>query len=200
MAKIGVDKLFFAVLNEETDVLGATAPTYETPVQIAKAIQVTLTPNNVEGALYADDAQDEYESATTGYDVSINTNDLLPGKEAMLLGRKVDTLGGVAAGTGDIAPYGAIMYRQKRSKGVGGGYQYRVLYKTRFTPFAEDAQTQGENINFQTPTITGKSLSRAFDGEFNYKLDDDGKKPAVTAVTSQWFTKVTEPGTELEEG
>ena len=198
MAKIGVDKLFAAKLDELTDILEGK-PTYEEPFQIAKAIQITLTPQNIEGSLAADDTVAEFDSATVAYDVSVNVDDLLPGSESKLFGRKVDELGGVSTNTEDEAPYVALLYRQKRSKGVGGGYQYRVVNKVRFVPFAEDAQTQGESINYQTPTITGKSLALTANGDFNYKLDDDGKKPAVTAITKDWFKRVVSPN-EIPEG
>lgn len=198
MAKIGVDKLFFAELDELTDILDGK-PTYKTPFQIAKAIQITLTPQNIEGNLAADDTMAEYDSATVAYDVSVNVDDLLPGSESKLFGRKVDDLGGVITNKEDEAPYGALLYRQKRSKGVGGGYQYRRVNKVRFVPFAEDAQTQGESINYQTPTITGKSLALTANGDFNYKLDDDGTKPAVSAITKEWFKRVVDPN-EIPEG
>ncbi|MEK4150956.1 major tail protein [Carnobacterium sp. FSL E2-0243] len=190
MAKIGVKDLFaFPITKEEDGVL----PTYGEGFRIAKAIQVTLTPQNAEGNLYADDGQDEFESSTIGYDISMNTNDLLPDSESKLLGRKIDSLGGVSVTNDDEAPYHAVGFRVARSKGVGGGYQYRILYKVRFSAFAEDYQTKGESVNFQTPTLTGKSISRDYDGLFNYKLDDDGSKPAVKAVTDTWFDEVVEP-------
>ncbi|MBP1044845.1 phage tail protein [Enterococcus sp. BWM-S5] len=194
MAKIGINGLYWFEMDVETDQENAAqAPTYKEPIKLAKAIQLTLTPQLAEGNLYADDSIDETETAVTSYDVSLNINDLLPDKEALLLGRQKDSLGGVKATTEDSAPYGALAFRMPRSKGVGGGYQYRILYKTRFQPFTEDAQTKGESINYQTPTLTGKSISRDYDGLFNYKLDDDGKKTDVTEVTKKWFEEVTEP-------
>jgi hypothetical protein len=177
MAKIGVQQLFAFPI--ETEVEGAL-PTYGEPFRIAKAIQVDLTPNVVEASLDGDDSEIEYETAITRYDLSLNIDDLAPGVEGQLLGKKVDSLGGVASNVNDEAPYFAVAFRIPRSRGVGGG-------------FAESFQTKGENINFQTPTLTGRSLARDFDNQYNYKLTDDGTKPAVKAVTDKWFEEVAEP-------
>ena len=191
MAKIGVQQLFAFPI--ETEVEGAL-PTYGEPFRIAKAIQVDLTPNVVEASLDGDDSEIEYETAITRYDLSLNIDDLAPGVEGQLLGKKVDSLGGVASNVNDEAPYFAVAFRIPRSRGVGGGFEYRVLYRTRFASgFAESFQTKGENINFQTPTLTGRSLARDFDNQYSYKLTDDGTKPAVKAVTDKWFEEVAEP-------
>ncbi|MBP1040366.1 phage tail protein [Vagococcus sp. BWB3-3] len=193
MAKIGVQQLFAWEIDKET---ADALPTYGEPFRIAKAIEVSMNPQNTDGSLYGDDALDEFESFTTGYDISLHTNDLLPGIEAKLLGRKVDKHGGVTTSTEDEAPLFAIAFRIPLSKGVGGGFQYRILYKTRFTPFGETFTTKGESINFQTPTITGKSMPRDFDGKFNYKLNGDDSKEEVKAITEKWFKEVTEEAGE----
>lgn len=195
MAKIGVQQLWAFPI--ETEVEGAL-PTYGEPFRIAKAIQVDLTPNVVEGSLDGDDTQIEYETAITRYDISLNIDDLSAKVESELLGKKIDTLGGVSSGVNDEAPYFAVAFRIPRSKGVGGGFEYRILYRTRFASgYAESFQTKGENINFQTPTLTGRSLARDYDQQYNYKLTDDGTKPEVKAVTAKWFEEVTEPAKEV---
>ena len=194
MPQIGLDNLYFAELDEQTDVVGSTAPTYKAPFKIAKAIEVTMTPTTVEASLYADDATDEYEAALTGYELTLNVNDLLPNSESKLLGKKKDANGAVLSGTSDEAPYGALMFRQKLSKGVGGGYRYRVLYKTRFTPFAENAKTKGESVEYQTPSLSGKALPRIYDGQIMIKIDDNGGKGAITG---DWFDTVYEPSTAV---
>lgn len=197
MPVIGLDNLYFAELETGTDNAGATSePTYKTPFKIAKAIEINMTPIMADGELYTDDMLDEYESAVVGYDLSMNVNDLLANSETKLLGKKMDGNGAVITGTSDEAPFGALMCRQKLSKGVGGGYRYRVLYKTRFGSFAEGSQTKGSSINYQTPTLTGKALPREFDGEIMTKLDDHGDKKSVT---ENWFTSVYEPK-EVPEG
>lgn len=194
MAMIGVQQLFAFPITTETE---GALPTYGEPFRIAKAIQVDLNPNVVEGSLDGDDSQIEYETAITRYDISLNIDDLSAEVESELLGKKIDTLGGVLSGVNDETPYFAVAFRIPRSKGVGGGYEYRILYRVRFASgFAESFQTKGENINFQTPTLTGRALAREFDQQYSYKLADDGTKPAVKTVTAKWFEEVTEPAKE----
>lgn len=185
--KIGVKDLYAFELDAETDVSGATAPTYGTPFRIAKAINIGLTPQKAEASLYADDGLDEYISSTTAYDISINTNTLEPAIEAQLLGKKVDSNGGISTTTEDVAPLFAVAFRSLRSD---GSYEFRVVYKVRFSAFDESYNTKGENIEFQTPTFTGRASARDYDGRYDFKLIGTA---ANKTVTDAWFTTVQEP-------
>lgn len=191
MPRIGVSDLHVAILDTETDVKDGSI-TYEAPVRLAKLINIGITKTVGEAELYADDGLDEYYASQTAQEISINPKDISPEHEALLLGKHLDTDGGVVTGSNDNAPYCAVMFRSKKSD---GSYQYRVMYKVKFRPFDETFDTQSNNITFQTPTITGRSMARNTDGLFDYKLDG---KTANDAVTKAWFTAPTEPKADPE--
>jgi len=186
MPRIGVSDLHVAILNEDTDIIGGTI-TYETPVRLAKLINIGITKTVGEAELYADDSLDEYVATQTAQEISINPKDITPEQEALLLGKRLDTNGGIVSGSDDNAPYCAVMFRSKKSDGK---YQYRVLYKVKFRPYDETYDTQSNSITFQTPTITGRSMARNTDGNFDYKLDESTTN---SAVISAFFTSPVEP-------
>lgn len=187
MPRIGVSDLHVAILEEDTDVQGGTI-TYAAPVRLAKLINIGLTKTVGEAELYADDSLDEYVAQQTAQEISINPKDISPEQEALLLGKRLDSNGGVVSGSDDNAPYCAVMFRSKKSNGK---YQYRVLYKVKFRPYDETYDTQSNSITFQTPTITGRSMARNMDGNFDYKLDETEANQAVVAT---WFDEPVEPG------
>lgn len=186
MPRIGVSDLHVAILQPDTDIDGGTI-VYDAPVRLAKLINIGITKTVGEAELYADDGLDEYVASQTAQEISINPKDISAEHEALLLGKRLDSDGGVVTGSDDNAPYCAVMFRSKKSD---GSYQYRVMYKVKFRPFDETFDTQSNNITFQTPTITGRSMARNTDGVFDYKLDS---KAANDAITKAWFTTPVEP-------
>lgn len=189
MPRIGVSDLHVAILDEKTDVEGGVI-TYQAPVRLAKLINIGITKTVGEAELYADDSLDEYVAQQTAQEISINPKDISTEHEALLLGKRLDSNGGIVSGSNDNAPYCAVMFRSKKSDGT---YQYRVLYKVKFRPYDETYDTQSNSITFQTPTITGRSMARNTDGNFDYKLDESVDNQAVV---STWFEAPAEPAAE----
>ena len=85
----------------------------------------------------------------------------------MLLGHKKDSKGGITVSTEDEAPYVGVAFESKRSDGK---IQYVVIYKVKFSPINEEFETKGENINYKTPSLVGKSIARENDGKLKYDL------------------------------
>lgn len=187
MPKIGFANLVFFPLTGE-DVEG-TPLTYGEPMKISEAITGGFTPQVSEASLYADDGQTDYHSNISAYDISLNTRDLTPAIEAKLLGYAVDSNGGVLRTSGATAPYGALAFKSKLSD---GSYEYNVIYKVKFSPNTRDFQTQGETIEFQTPTITGRAIPRKADDALDYTIRETEEN---TAVLATWFETVHEAGT-----
>lgn len=188
MSRIGVSDFHVAELL--TDAPGEQT-TYGEPERMPGLINVGLTKTVPEASLYTDDKLDEYVAELTGMEISVNAKELDAKQEAKLLGKEVDTHGGVVTGGNDNAPYFAVMFRSKKSD---GNYQYRVMYKVRFRPYDETYDTKGENITFQTSTITGAVLGRQFDGNFDYKLDESEENEDVIKA---WFDAPVEKDMEV---
>jgi phi13 family phage major tail protein len=180
---IGLRDLFYATVEEDA----SGHEVYGKPERLAKAIKVDLSVEKAEATLYADDAVDATFSEFIKGKITLNVNDLEPGKESVLLGQIVDDDGVVYAGGDDEPPTVAIGFRAK--KGKGGKYRYLWLYSVKFTIPNQNYQTRGEAIAIQTPEITGEFIKRQSDG--NWKADYVGKPD--DKVAKDWFTKVREP-------
>lgn len=173
---VGFDKLYYAVMtDEETE-------TYETPVPLPGARTLNLSPSVESEDLEGDDMIYHTEDALNFYDVELNVAELDTTDQAAILGKKIDSAGGLIDSTYDSAPYVALLYRRRMANKK---YRYTVIYKVKFAPSEENAETRGATPAFQTPTISGKAIPLASNGDFrrSYTEGDTG----VTATFLQTF-------------
>ena len=196
--RIGVDKLHYAKMTTE-DTL-TEQPVYETPVHAPGVMSININPNGSVETLFADDGP--YESAATNgqVEVEIQKNQLKTSEKADILGHTVDGDGGIVYGANDVPPYVAIMFRTLRSNGK---YRYVTLYKGMFVDPADNNETKGDGINFQSETITGRFLKLstamkvAADKEtypWKYELDEEDDDASAEKIAA-WFTQVQFPKT-----
>lgn len=177
MATIGAKRATFFPIK--TDGEGETL--YADAVRLAPLMKISLTPKTAEGTLYGDDRLVEYASEITEYDVSLDTTDLTSEQLAALLGHSLDKNGGVTINGSDNAPYGGLAFESRRSDGTT---QYVVLYKAKFSPANEEYETKGENVNFKTPTLTGKAIARVSDGNLKYGMIGT---PENDTIVKKWY-------------
>ena len=174
MARIGVKNLTVFPLTKDD----ATGVTYGTAVKCAPLMKVSLTAKTVEGSVYGDDRQVDGNFGITGYDIVIDTTDLTPEQQALLLGHKKDSKGGITVSTEAEAPYVGVAFESKRTHSK---VEYSVLYKVKFSPTNEEYETKGENITYKTPSLVGKAIARENDSKLKYTV--------VSATTPEnWYT------------
>ncbi|SDD26963.1 phage major tail protein, phi13 family [Paenibacillus sp. UNCCL117] len=183
---VGLDMLFYALMTDESN------ETYDTPKRIWGAIQATITPTINSTTLYADDIA--YESASSMGDiaVSLNVADIPSADRAALLGHTIDANGGVDEKSTDIGPYVAIGYRRRMSNKK---FRYVWLYKGRFTPGEEEANTKGDTPTFQTPTINATFISRQTDERWRYGVTE-GDPGVSNTFINNFFNTVYIPGAD----
>ncbi len=190
MATIGLDKLFYAKLTNGAD----GDETYDTPKQLAKAMNVGLSIELSEAILYADDGAAEIVKEFKKGTLSLGIDDIGSKAASDLTGAIIDKNGVVVSTSEDGGEPVAIGFRAKKSNGK---YRYFWLYRVIFGIPATNLTTRGESVEFSTPTIEGTVTRRN-------KVDAKGKHPwkaevtegdtTVTADTiSRWFTEVYEP-------
>jgi len=173
MATIGLDKLYYSKITEDTN----GEETYGTPVQLAKAISAELSVELNEAVLYADDGRAESVKEFKSGSISLNVDELDKTHVADLLGASVDENGVLVSRGEDNPSYVAIGFRAKKANGK---YRYFWLYRVQFAVPGTSLATKGDSISFSTPTIEGSIFQRN-------KADESGKHP--------WKAEVTEDGT-----
>lgn len=190
MATIGLDKLFYSKITEDTD----GSETYETPVQLAKAMSAELSVELAEATLYADDGAAEIVKEFKSGTLSLGVDDIGASVASDLTGATIDENGVVVSASEDGGDPVAVGFRAKKSNGK---CKYYWLYRVKFGIPATNLATKGDSITFSTPTIEGTILRRN-------KVDGKGKHPWKAEVTegdatvsaetiTNWYKEVYEP-------
>ncbi|MEG1543473.1 MAG: hypothetical protein RR382_02960 [Tannerellaceae bacterium] len=184
MATIGLRDVHYAIITNDD----ATGTTYETPVRIAGAISANVNPNTASATLFADDGP--YDSATTLGEIELELNmaDVPPSVSAVMLGHTYSN-GLLVKKSSDTPPYLAIGYRSLKSNGA---YRHTWLYKGKFTDGEQNNSTKGDDIEYQTPTLKGAFVKRAFDDAWQMEADSDDVNISGSVITD-WFTAVVAP-------
>lgn len=190
MATIGLDRLYYATITEDT--LGEE--TYGTPTMLAKAINADLSVELTEAILYADDGAAEVVKDFNSGTLTLGVDDIGASVAADLTGATTDDNGVLISASENSGAAVAVGFRALKPN---GHYRYFWLYRVKFGLPATNLQTKGESITFSTPTIEGTVMRRN-------KLDSNGKHPWKAEVTegdagvpasviTGWYTEVYEP-------
>lgn len=170
MAYIGLAKPYIAkLINEETK-------TYANGFKCGKAMNVNIQPNYNEAKLHADNQLSEYVKEFKDGTMTLGTDRLPKEAEGVCFGHTTNE-DGVTYKTGDSANYVGVGFFVKEIEDGVNKYAAIVVYKVKFTENAEDYSTQGENIEFKTPSITG-TISGLTSTEWKDKKKFDSEKEA----------------------
>ena len=155
MAYIGMRYPVAAQVSSHTD---GSAITYGTGFVVSSAVAATVNITSNESKDYGDDIVQDTDNGITGYNISLETNDLPVASLVGLMGWIPDNQATPTKYdmTGDAAPLVGFGYiRVKRNAGVLS-YESFWFHKCRFTPSSIEARTKEENITWQHPTITAE--------------------------------------------
>jgi phi13 family phage major tail protein len=190
MATIGLDKLYYAKITEDTN----GDETYDTPVSLAKALQADLSVELTEATLYADDSAAEVIKEFKQGTLSLGIADIGVTAAEDLTGAHIDDNGVVISGGEDSGKPVAIGFRAQKSNGK---YRYFWLYRVIFGVPATNLQTKGDSITFSTPTIEGTVMRRnKTDGNGNHPWKaeaNEGDAGVSASVITGWYSQVYEP-------
>ena len=174
MAFIGLRYPVVATVSAHTE---GTDPTYNTGKVIGHAIQANLTINRNDNPLYADDRIVEDDNGITGMSLELGLDDIPEDVQVYMLGVAKETTGSGSSAVDTYldndegAPAVGVGYIRVRRKGGVTSFQGVWIYKATFGYTDENAQTKGENIEWQTPTITGRvqGISRTGSGRLDFR-------------------------------
>lgn len=193
--RIGVSNLHYAKMTTE-DTL-TTAPTYDTPTSAPGVMSVNINPNASVDTLFADDGPFETAVTIGQCEVEIQKNALTTQNKADLLGKTIDTKGGLVSSSTDIPPWVAVGFRSLKSNGK---YRYVWLYKGKFMDPEDNNETKGDSINWQSDTITGNFVKLVYEQTYQgksispwkYDMDEDDTDADATVIAA-WFNSVVMP-------
>lgn len=156
MAYIGMQHVVGATITTETE---GSPIVYGTGMVLGKAISGNITWERSDNPLRADDGIAENDNGITGGELELGVDDLTDEAKAYVLGetKKDGTQGApdVYETTDAAAPYMGVGYVRVRRKAGVTKYEALWILKTQFGIQNEEAQTKGETIEWQTPTLNG---------------------------------------------
>lgn len=174
MAKIGLNNFRYSVLTEAAD----GTPSYAGAVKPAKAVSCSVSVDNNDAKLFADDGLAESDTSFAGGSVTMGIDEDDLTTMAALLGHTISE-GEIVRNAEDVAPYvglGRIV-----TKMVNGAYKYKVeiLYKVKFAEPSQENNTKGESIEFGTTEIEG-TVNALANGDWSKAKQFDTKEAAIT--------------------
>ena len=172
MANIGLIKPLIAELTDES------TKTYSNAFYCGHAIQVDVTPNYSEGSLYGDDMLIEYDKEFKDGDISLNTSHLPIASASTMFGHTVNGQD-VKYKSGDEANYVGVGFLTKKKVDGVRTYVGNVIYKAKFTEGQESHKTKGDNIEYGTPTISGKIAPLSGTQEWKETKEFDTEAAAI---------------------
>ena len=195
MATIGLDKLYYAKITEDEN----SNETYDSPVQLAKAMTADLSVELAEATLYADDGASEIVKEFKNGTLSLGVDDIGAAVASDLTGATIDANGVVVSTSEDGGEPVAVGFRAKKSNGK---YKYYWLYRVKFGIPATNLATKGDSITFSTPTIEGTILRRnKVDGQNKHPWKaevTEGDSAVASDIITNWYQEVYEPSYATE--
>ncbi|MBQ8699890.1 MAG: phage tail protein, partial [Schwartzia sp.] len=96
------------------------------------------------------------------------------------------TNGVMTVGKDDNAPFVAVMFQSDKRNGKR---RFVKFYKVQFQEPDETENTKGENIEYNTPTMTATAIYRLSDGKLKDVADEEAPDFSADTATS-WYTTV----------
>lgn len=162
MAAVGMKYITFAPITSEPS---QAAIVYGTGAIAQHAISGSVTYNFDESSLYGDDMLAEYYKGMTGYDLELGLTELANAVATMLGIETAVTVSGTTTYkmVGDNQTAVGCGFVQTQIVNGTTTYNGYWFHKVTFSLNSEAAQTRGETIEWQTPTLTGKGWGVVLD-------------------------------------
>lgn len=182
MAKTGLSKLYYAKYTNNNGVISYTGGRLG-----AKAVSIEIDPGDEGGEnFYADNGVAETASSFGSGTVTLGTDRLEPQTRADFFGCTLDSeTQELHYNADDIAPYLGIgtIVRLQRSNTIV--YQPVILPKVQFHRPTEEAETQGETIEFSGEEVTGDILRSDDTGDWKITSEHSTEAAADSWIKSK---------------
>jgi phi13 family phage major tail protein len=151
MALIGLNNFWYSKLTEAQD----GTPTYDGAKSFGKAVSCSVSIEHNSASLYADDQLAEQDNSFQSGTVTLGVDDDREATFAEVLGHNITEQGEVTYNSTDTAPWVALARIVVKMVNNVRLYKAVIIYKVKFADPSEEENTQGESLEFATPSIEG---------------------------------------------
>jgi phi13 family phage major tail protein len=185
MARINIDRLFFAVITQD-DIKGLK---FDTPEYIPTIRELNAKLKANTEKLYAEGKVLDQDTTLEDIEIDFDLADFTNEQQAKYLGHHIANEGGVYALETDIAPYIAILYEATKR---GGKKSYRVYYKGKLQEPDDSTKQKEGKTDYQTNKVTATFQPLLNNAMWKYQLDEDDPG-APKDLSTAFFEKVILP-------
>lgn len=184
----GVEKAYYAILKEDGEL-----PTYEAVKYLPGLREISVTANEEQATIYAENRLYDSENSLGDIEVTLDFASIDTADYAVLLGKKIASIGGIIESSDDQPPYIALMVEKTLS---GGVKEYLTLFKGKLSIPEDKAKTKEGKTEYQTVSISGLFMPLE-NGIWKHavKTTDSGFNPENHK--SNWGKTVILPVTEV---
>lgn len=166
MAFVGMKYVVAAKLKTEKP---GQLPEYEQGMVVGRGIEAVINYNRANNTLRADDADAESDNSVTGGTLQVSVDDMEDSVQEALLSQQKTTEDEYDE-TGEPSPYIGLGYmRARRHKGVSSMVAYWI-WKCQLGIATETATTKGEQVQWQTPGLSGNMMAVQIDSSMVNKF------------------------------
>lgn len=182
--KINIKNLHYAVLTKDDE----TGVEYGPIQKMPGLMEITVTPNVLEGKLYGDGAVRDQDSILESLGVAMNLNKLPLKNRAELRGNTYEA-GELIENRDDKAPYLAMGWEVETTTGKP---ELTWLLKGKMAPPTDELKQREGGITYNTNNTNFTFIPREYDGDIRKFADGNDELIEATKIEN-WFKSV--PGT-----
>lgn len=170
----GLAGVYVAGMTEQSGV-----PKYSAGFKLGEGMTVSIAPQYAEGSVYGDNRRVKYKKKFKNANLTVGVTRVPKEAESVMFGREAnDETGTVISNGGDEAKYVGFGCYATEEEEVDVKYTAVWLYKVKFTDPGDEFETEGENIVFKTPSLTG-SAETLENGDWREKKQFSTEEEAI---------------------
>lgn len=149
-----------------------TTITYSNAMELARGVSVSVEPESSDNNIfYANNIQAEQESGEfTGGTLTLTVDGLLQAAQMFIMGIPAAGENGIEFGDNVAQPYVGVGFITRYRSGGATSFVPTIIRKVKFDQIGNDAETQEENIDWQTQELTGQ-ISRSDNATRSWKWE-----------------------------
>lgn len=173
----GLAGVYAAKLNETEE-----KPAYTEGFQVGEGMAISIAPQYVEGSVYGDNRRVKYKRKFKNANLTLGTTRLPAVAQKVFWSREAGADEAIKSNVNDRENYVGIgCYATEEDDTDTPKFTAVWLYKCKVADPGDDFETEGENIAFKTPSLTG-IVDPLKNGDWREKQQFDTEADAVAWI------------------
>lgn len=175
---VGFAGVYAAALDETGD-----TPKYSEGFKVGEGIATSIIPQYAEGSVYGDNRVVKHKKKFKNATVTLGVTTVPVQAEEVMFGRKVSEDGSIISNSKDQSKYIGLGFFANEEAADSNSISYVAvwLYKAKLEDPGDEFETEGENITFKTPSLSG-IVNTLENGNWRKKKKFESEEDAVAWI------------------